>query len=338
MKPHPRFRIQIDGEYLEYTSLPEFDLPWKRDISQFMEDFLSESLNVEVMTSGSTGKPKPIIVSKERMVNSARMTGSFLGLRPGNTALLCLSARYIAGKMMLVRAIVLGLEIQCVEASTNFDIQDHYDFCAMVPQQAMAQIHDLHRIKNLIIGGGVLSSLALNQLKGLNHPGIYQTYGMTETLSHVAMKSIQNEAYRALPDINFSQTTDGRLIIDAPQLLSAPIVTNDLVELNGIHTFKFLGRADHTINSGGIKIQPELLERKLEAQIEVPFFIYGLDDDLLGQRVVLFIEARENLNLELDGLDKYERPKQIIYLDEFLWTSTDKIQRKATVTAYLRAL
>ena len=345
MKAHPSFKLFIDNQAIDLDKLNQQKLnsSWQLSILNFIGDFLNDNPSVKVQTSGSTGKPKQIALQKIRMRNSAEMTGAYLKLKENNNALLCLSADYIAGKMMLVRSIVLGLEVHCYEPKTEFlqHINQHFTFSAMVPMQAMANLKWLTKIDTLIIGGGNLTRTDRDWLLRLNHSGLYQTFGMTETISHVALKLISDEYYTALKGISFSYSKNETLSIDAPQLLDEPIATNDLVELKSNTSFKWLGRIDNVINSGGYKIIPEKVEGEIGKQLETAFFVFGIEDEHFGEKLVLFIES-ENLEFdsgELQNLDlnRFEIPKEIFRLNQFIRTETGKIQRKQTVKAFFEA-
>ncbi len=343
MKAHASFKLCIDNQVIDLKNLKGYNLgaKWQLSILNFVRDFLNDNASVKVQTSGSTGKPKEIELLKSRMRNSAEMTSSFLDLKEKDKALLCLSADYIAGKMMLVRALILGLEIHCVEPDTSFlkDINQHFAFSAMVPMQAMANIQWLSKIDMLIIGGGSLSQTDTDTLIRTNHNGLYQTFGMTETISHVALKRISNPFYSALKDISFFLSEKQTLVINAPLLLDNPITTNDLVELKNNTSFKWLGRADNIVNSGGYKIIPEKIEAEIGKVVNTSFFVYGIDDTRYGEKLILFIEnEKHDLNsTQLKGLNlnKFEIPKEIHGLKEFARTETGKVHRKKTVEIFL---
>jgi O-succinylbenzoic acid--CoA ligase len=342
MKAHSSFKLFIDnqGINLENLEVYQLDKPWQLSILGFMKDFMSDAKAVKVQTSGSTGKPKVIDLNKEKMANSAKMTGSFLNLKEKDRALLCLSADFIAGKMMLVRAFVLGLEMHCFEPKTEVlkIIKQHFSFSAMVPIQAMASVEHLKQIETLIIGGGSLSAKDISTLRDTKHDGLYQSFGMTETISHVALKRISDKHYSALKGISFSSSENGTLVIDAPLLLDVPIVTNDLVELKSSTSFEWLGRLDNIVNSGGYKIIPEKVEAEIEKVLTKPFFVFGIKDSRYGEKLVLFIESEsEELcieDLKSTGLNKFELPKEIYLIKQFIRTETDKIKRTQTVQAF----
>ena len=233
--------------------LPEF-------IVLFLKNWFSDSKFMKVQTSGSTGTPKILDVEKDKMLNSAKMTCDFLGLKEGNTALLCLPTEYISGKMMLVRAIErrMKLLIQTPSLFPLENITEEIDFCAMTPLQVQNSLDKIHYIKKLIIGGASISESLKQQLIQKNpRTKIYETYGMSETLSHIALKSIspkREEYFRVLDGIKISQDQRGCLVINAPLLNDKILITNDLIKLKNKREFNFLGRIDNIINSGGIKI------------------------------------------------------------------------------------
>ncbi|MBN4085356.1 AMP-binding protein, partial [Flavobacteriaceae bacterium AH-315-B10] len=297
---------------------------------------------------GSTGQPKKIKLQKQAMVNSAIATGDCFSLKAGDKALHCLPTQFIAGKMMLVRAIVLGLELDVVEPSSNplQDVFKNYDFCAMVPMQVQNSLETLHKIKTLIVGGAPVSNLLQEKLKG-SSTKVFETYGMTETITHIAVKKLNNfeslrgettkqsveSHYKTLPNITISQDERDCLVIDAPKLNTQTIITNDIVKLYSETEFEVLGRYDNMINSGGIKLFPEQIEAKLSGKISQRFFIASEENETLGEKLILILEGESN-NLEteiFEGLDTFEIPKHIYTVTHFKETSTGKIQRVETL-------
>lgn len=312
-------------------------------VFSFLSDFLDNSEFVTVQTSGSTGTPKRIEIKKEFMVNSAKATGVFFDLQENTTALLCMSSYFIAGKMMLVRALVLGWQLEVVLPSSSplKGIDKSYDFCAMVPLQVHHSLGDLHKIKKLIIGGGIVSKELSRELQ--NHKTeIFATYGMTETVTHIAVQKLNNFRhaelvsalqYSTLPNIKISIDNRNCLVIEAPKVAETIITTNDIVEIISETEFKWLGRFDSIINSGGIKLITEQIEDKLATIISQRFFITSIPDEILGEKVILIIEGKKiNVILsETKNLTKYEIPKAIYFVDVFIETKTGKIQRKETL-------
>lgn len=317
--------------------------PHQQDLGNFLLDWLDEYDYVLVKTSGSTGKPKKIKIKKQAMVNSAIATGNFFNLQPGDKVLHCLPSNFIAGKMMMIRAIVLGLELDMVQpqALPLIDYQKDYAFCAFTPMQLKNFAKHLKCIKTAIVGGGEVSDAIIDSIKD-KKPKVYETYGMTETVSHIALKKLNNFTdsevtdrthFKTLPDITVSADERNCLVIHAPNLSDENIVTNDLVAIHSETSFEWLGRYDNVINSGGIKLYPEQIERKLKRVIDNHFFISSMPDDTLGEKVILVIEGDKNKIDEtiFNDLDKYEKPKAIYTIPKFVETKSGKIQRKKTL-------
>lgn len=314
-------------------------------IEQLQKDYLSPSDLIEVKTSGSTGLPKTISLRKEHLQASALKTLEFLKIAPGDRALLCLSPERIGGIMMVIRAIEGRLKLVVTEPSSTplSEVEGEFDFAAMVPLQVQQSLGELHRVRNLIIGGAPIDAALEEKIKGFS-TNIFHTYGMTETISHVAMRRINGadaeEAYRALPGISFSQDERQCLVIDAKDIGVEHLHTNDVVELLDTKSFKWKGRFDNVVNSGGVKLHPEQLEKKL-GDIGFEYILAGVPDKLLGQKLVM-ISPADNASAEihrlkklLSGLGKYEKPK-ILYHAPVLKTENGKTRRKATVEGALR--
>jgi o-succinylbenzoate---CoA ligase len=317
-----------------YSFIKEGD-DFEKPVGDFLLDWFDEREYVEVQTSGTTGIPKTIKVSKQAMVESSIATGKFFDLSPGDKALHCLPVKYVAGKMMLVRAMILGLDMDFVAPSSNplDETEGSYDFIAMVPLQAQHSLQQLKRVKKVIIGGAKINNSLEKQLLKLGTT-VYETYGMTETITHIAAKKVGEKAFTILPNVTISQDSRNCLVIHAPKISPEIITTNDIVEMISESRFVFLGRNDNVINSGGIKMLPELIEEKLLDKIEQNYFITSREDTELGQKVVLVIEGeKQNINESVfENLDKYERPKQILFVNKFLETASGKIKRKETLS------
>lgn len=309
------------------------------DLYHFLKDWFSDNPCVEVQTSGSTGKPKKIQVEKKRMMQSAILTCSFLGLKPKDTLLLCMDLKYIGAKMMVVRALVSGMDVYATHPSGNplKEIDVRVDFGSMVPLQVFNSLQSdderqkLMSIKKLIIGGGAIDPVLGQEIKQLPHE-IYSTYGMTETLSHIALRKLNgtdaSDYYVPFDSIRLSQSEDGALIIDAPDISTDTLYTNDIVDINDKGHFRILGRKDNIINSGGIKIQIEELEAKLKPFINGNFAISSLPDPKFGEIVVLISEVETDINKIKDVLPSYHLPKKIIQIDRIPLTETGKIARQ----------
>lgn len=307
---------------------------FEKPIGEFLLDWFDDKPYIDLQTSGTTGAPKTIRTSKQAMVESAIATGDFFGLRPGNKALQCLPVKYIAGKLMFVRAFIIGLDMDFVAPSANplenkSDVK--YDFIAMVPLQAKNSLKELKNVKKLIIGGSMISKALEKELSKLPTK-VYETYGMTETITHIAAREIGEKVFTVLPDITISYDYRNCLVIHAPRISDDLIVTNDIVELTNEKQFKFIGRYDNIINSGGIKLIPEQIEEKLSGKIAARFFVTGKLDEKLGEKLVLVIEG-DNQKIDeavFDALDKYEKPKEVLFIPKFKQTENGKILRKET--------
>lgn len=327
------------------------------DISGFLEEWNNSSDSVLVHTSGSTGEPKPMMVQKARMLASARITCNFLGLREGDRALLCMPLDYIAGKMMVVRSIERKMKLISVEPSShplaNMNEQV-FDLIAMVPYQVHCSVQVpqereiLMNCKHLIIGGGAISDELQKELKDFPN-AVWSTYGMTETLSHIALRRLngprRSEWYTPFENVRIGTDKDACLWIDAPLIHDGVLQTNDIAELNsdertGRAEFKIIGRKDNVICSGGIKLQIEQIEQALKPYINVPFCVSRRKDEKFGEIAILLVENQndnpsetsteislDTLGKAVDSLEKYSRPKEIILVKEIPLTGTGKIDR-----------
>jgi len=307
------------------------------DVTQFISNWYSPNDKMILQTSGSTGKPKSISVKKGWMKNSAQLTGKTFELMEGDSTLLCMPMKYVAGKMMVVRALELGLDLKVVEPSLNplHNIDDLIDFAAMVPSQLKNSLDQLDKVKTLIVGGGQVNPELMEKLQSIPTQ-IYETYGMTETLTHVAIKPLngsnKQDVFQALDGIQFEIDNRDCLVIHAPMLNPNPILTNDLVALIDETSFHWLGRYDNVINSGGIKIIPEVVEAKLSSIVpNRRFFIAGKSDKSLGEKVVLVVEGKR-MDISCKYLDKFEQPKEIHFIPEFVETKSGKIHRQTTLS------
>lgn len=322
-----------DLSRVAYSYIKEGDA-FERPIGEFLLDWLDQKEYVTIMTSGTTGKPKEIQLPKQAMIASALATGDFFGLEPGDKALHCLSTDFIAGKMMIVRSLILGLDLDFVNPSSKPLSRNTtvYDFAAMVPLQVQNSISALKNVKKMIVGGAAMSPELIEKTKKLKTK-IYETYGMTETITHIAAREISEKYFTVLPHIQIHTDERGCLVIEAPSITNQAIVTNDLVEISNGNQFVFLGRIDNVVNSGGVKLIPEVIEAKLSGRIEKRFFVTGIPDATLGEKLVLVIEGAEQTidSAIFDVLDKYEKPKEIRFSSKFIETESGKIKRKETV-------
>ena len=334
---HPDFKL-AGQRFTSPESLLSFVKRNFREHFIFLKNWFDENNVVIAKTSGSTGIPKNIKLTKEAMLASAEATGIFFDLGAKSCVLHCLSSEFIAGKMQWVRALHLGWQLTVVPIDANplAQTKKYFDFAAMVPLQAQNSLPELKRINQLLIGGAPLSYDLENQLKKLPS-AIFQSYGMTETITHIAIKNLKDTeaVYWCLPNIEVSQNEDDCLIIQAPRISEHHIKTNDVVQLLSNTSFQWLGRVDHVINAGGYKIHPEILEKKLTPFIETEFFIIGKPDIKFDFVPVLVMED-SNSKLDFEdifqkaGLHRYEKPKEIIFIVEFSRTPNGKINREAT--------
>ena len=314
-------------------------------IEEFLEEWRDESPYVRVQTSGSTGAPKQMLVEKRRMLASARRTNDFLGLQPGDTALLCMSLDYIAGKMMVVRALERNLKLMRVEPSghplavTQMGQSPCVTFAAMVPMQVYNSLQvaeereRLKEIRQLIIGGGAIDEALAEELKDFPH-GVWSTYGMTETLSHIALRRLNGEAasewYTPFPSVEVSLSEDGCLVVDAPEVCEERLVTNDIAALGDDGHFRILGRKDNVICSGGLKIQAEEVERQLHPHLREPYLITKRHDARLGEAMVLLTEGSVSEARQVCEriLTKYHQPRAYLHVDHIPLTETGKPARR----------
>lgn len=307
----------------------EFEKP----VGDFLLDWFDDKSYLELHTSGTTGTPKLIRLEKDAFVKSALATGDFFELKPGTKVLHCLPVKYVAGKMMFIRAFILGLELKFIEPNSNpmehIREDEMFDFAAMVPIQSKNSLKKLHQIKKVIIGGGKVNKVLAEKLKNVN-TSIYETYGMTETITHIAARLINKEAFEVLPSIIISQNEDNCLVVKAPHISDELIITNDIVEMVSENQFIWIGRKDNIINTGGVKIVPELVEEKLSGKIPARYIIKGVEDDTLGEKVVLVIESPKFYidNAIFEDLEKFEKPKEIEFIEKFKETPNGKIIRK----------
>ena len=319
------------------------DQELKSKVLAFVHAWYSEKLYIESNTSGSTGKPKTIKLLKKHLKASAQMTGEYFKFEQGQNILLSLSVDTIGGKMIIIRALEFKMQLTVSDVVKNplLNLQEHIAFASFVPYQLISILEEspdkLSLIDNILLGGAPVSKLLSDSIQ--NFPmNFYESYGMTETMSHVAIKNLKGPVpnFRALENISFSTSNDS-LIIHAPNLGIEALETNDQVELISSSEFKWLGRKDFVIISGGKKFHPELLEKKIENQLTDRYFITKESDEKLGEKLVLFIENNyssthyaEIIKILISKLDKHEVPKNIHFYSPFVETDSGKINRIST--------
>ncbi len=360
--------LEFDWIAANFRSLDQSRFTFQERVTlSFCGDWLSGADSFEVETSGSTGPPKRICLSRQQMIASAHLTAEALGLRAGHRTLVCLSPAFIAGKMMLVRGLELDLGITVVEPALNPYEQlseakaGTFDFAAFVPLQLQAVVaagdrtrSAFQKLQMVLVGGASVPDSLVRQLG--DFPGrIYQSFGMTETASHVALRRLNGaeatEFYTCLPGVQISQDARGCLVVQSSVTAGRRLVTNDTVEILSQRTFKWLGRADWVINSGGVKVHPERVESAiLETLSEIQgegggynCFVAGRPDDNLGEKVIALFEGSSSIEdvwpeLQrrlLQRLSRFEVPREFYRLPAFEKTSNGKVDRTRTVQTFL---
>lgn len=312
------------------------------DLYLFLEKWFDASPVITVHTSGSTGAPKELVVRKDRMMQSARLTCEFLNLQAGDTALLCMNLRYIGAMMVVVRSLVAGLNLIVRPASGHplSDIEEPLRFAAMVPLQVYNTLRvpeekaRLEQTDILIIGGGAVDDSLEAEISALP-TAVYSTYGMTETLSHIALRRLNGDTaskhYYPFPSVELSLSAESTLVIKAPLICGEVLQTNDIACLYPDGSFTIAGRKDNVINSGGIKIQAEEMEKRLRPFIPVPFVVTSVPDPRLGQALTLLIAGQVDVR-ELESklqtvLDAYHRPRHIFMTESIPQTENGKTDR-----------
>jgi len=326
-----------------YSLIKEGD-PFELVIGDFLMDWLNDSNTITVKTSGTTGTPKLQTFTRQQLVASAKLTGDYFELSPGQSVLMCLPANYIAGKMMIVRAMVLGLDLHFVAPiSTPIPYEREFDFTAMVPMQLEASVKQLDQIDQLIVGGAPVSQELIREISEVR-TNIYETYGMTETLTHVAVKKLNHtlsgfaeETFTALPGIEFETDARSCLVVTASHLDLHKWVTNDVVTLLNNKEFSWKGRIDHVINSGAVKVHPEYVEAILRDAFQCEVVVIGVPDPQLGERVLGIVETKDSIDkyakiLEsIDALDAFEKPRELRAITEIPRNDSGKIDRNTTL-------
>lgn len=318
---------------------------WQLKILYFLKKWYDNNSNIYINTSGTTNKKKFFYVKKIYLINSVYMTKKFFNLKSDEKSLLCLSIDFIAAKMLLIRSLILKWSVFCVFPSSNplNNINDTFDFTSMVPMQVYNSLNHENKIKNILIGGGIISKKLEKKIqKSLIN--CYYSFGMTETLGHIALKKLngfnKNKYFMPLKNIKININKKGCLNIFAPKIMNPPFLqTNDLVKIYKNGGFTWIGRHDNIINTGGIKIIPEIYEEKLKKYIDIPFFIAGIPDDYLGEKIALFFEGKEKKIIIPKyfflSIKNFFKKKDIYFINNFLRTTSGKIKRKNTVKKFL---
>jgi O-succinylbenzoic acid--CoA ligase len=338
---------QVDVKEVIQNENPETDQA--TEFTDFLKEWYSDKKYIEVKTSGSTGSPKSIRLKKEFVADSARRTLQFFELKKNDRVLHCLPMQYIAGKLMVVRALLGELDLYLTEPTTDFSFlkNEKFRFAAMVPNQVTKILNAeckhgelLATIEQLLVGGSSIPSSLEKALQKVS-TACYSSYGMTETATLIALRKINGTNadgwYHCLENIRVNLSADGCLQVYLPGLENQPLPTTDLVELKDEQTFRILGRIDNVIISGGLKFSPEQLEKKLEPFISESFLISSLPHESLGQQLVLVVEGKESKETHdklkeicRKQLDRYEQPKQIISINKLPRLVNGKLNRRKT--------
>lgn len=344
------------NNFEELLHLGDSNIPYGA-LYSFLNSWFSSSPTMTLQTSGSTGQPKRMETRKEYMLKSAKMSCQYFKLGPKDTALLCMDLKYIGAMMLVVRAMVCGMRlvVRKPSASPLSDSTLLYEgitFASLVPLQVHESLQGgdilLREIKQIIIGGAALPRTLREKLQTYTN-AIYASYGMTETLSHIAIAPISCGTtallYESLPDVGLSLSTRGTLVVNAPELGVYNLETNDLIEFEGkpqpssTVRFRVLGRADLIINTGGVKVSIDLLEEKLGHYISIPIAVTRCADERLGEMVVLILEHDspweldkalcQKIALALKALPRYHRPRRVLTLKRLPRLESGKLDRQA---------
>jgi len=325
------------------------EVEWYSNLFRFILRFMDRASGPIIQqSSGTTGDPKMFTLKRETMINSARKTLEYFGLQPGDRILCCLPVDYIAGKMVVVRALVGGLDLVPVKPTSRpmAGISGTYRFGAMVPLQVYESLKwddELSRISTLLVGGGELHPSIRTRLEETDTPAVYESFAMTETYSHFAVKRINGPApdrsFRLLKEVTVRTDERGCLVADVPGITRGPVVTGDLVELDSDGKgFRWLGRKDHIINTGGIKVIPELLEQLMGEWLQAPGLFLPHTDKTAGQRTILRVEwprqdapADQWMELLRGNLSPHEVPKKVIPVREIPRNANFKPDRSAAL-------
>lgn len=323
---------------LDFTTnefqFPKAEFAWQKEIIDFINYYKSND-KIEVKTSGSTGEPKRIFLDKKDMQLSAKLTAKYLNSPQKTTALLCLPVSYIAGKMMIVRAMEIGWKLHCIEPKSKIVFHEKVDFSAFTPMQAEQSFiknNNTLKIGKIILGGAKVSHDLERFLSNFSTQ-FYETYAMTETITHIALRKLNNQkAFHVFEEVKISKDDRNCLVIETP-FSHKKVITNDVVDVLSESRFIWKGRIDNIINSGGLKINPEEIENILKPFIEKPFVIHYKKDKILGQKLVLIIEDKEEKNIKIPQniLPKNKMPKEIVYISSFPRTQSGKIQRNRII-------
>lgn len=314
------------------------------EVNVFLKDWLNDSQQITLQTSGSTGEKKSILADKKHLVASARMTGAYFNFTENTQALVCLPMNFISGKMMVIRCLEFNMSTLICAPEQPIDFPNHLevDFAAMTPYQYEKALDEnpqkTRAIKTILLGGAPVSEKLRKRIAETGQL-VFHSYGMTETYSHIALKqiSLEHKPFEVLSGVVCRQESDNTLVVSAPFLGVERLKTNDIVSFVNNTSFHFVGRKDFVVNSGGIKLNPEELEKKLSMlNWEFNYFFFGLPDETFGEKLVLFVETMQIVDIKpmYAVLSKYEIPKNIYNCEAFVYTDSGKVNRGSTAKKF----
>jgi len=341
-------QIKINGKVYSQRSIQnlteDFPSALSQEVLEFLQIWFNKEKTITQQTSGSTGSPKIIKLQKKALVASAKITGNFFEFHKKMNSLLCLSPNFIAGKMMIVRALVWGMNLILGKTDSNpvKDLVEKIDFSAMIPMQLANIVQQnpekLGLFKTIIIGGSAIPLTLQTQLLPFN-TDFYHTYGMTETMSHIALRKLNGDTktyFKPLPGIQLQQDKRSCLVIKAEALGIKRLITNDLVHLQADQSFRVLGRWDEVIISAGLKIHPQLVEQKLSQHLHKPFVVIGKAHETAGEIAVLVVEDQAVTSqifaywqLLEQLLEPAEIPRQLFFIASMPILASGKADRKS---------
>ncbi len=330
-------KLLFKGSELILSEINLYSTGLPASVLEFLQTYFNDSDFIEIETSGSTGTPKKIRLTKAMLKASAKATLQFLNIQLGQKAWACLPTNKVGGLMMLVRWVEGELDLHWEEPSSKplQGLDQKISLAALTPQQAFNCLDKLHFIDKLILGGGPIS-LELDQELQKVEGAVYHSYGMTETVSHIALRRINgdkaSDCFKALPEVRFSINEKDCLQIDANHLGIKSLQTNDVVALQNDTRFKWLGRLDNVVNSGGVKLFPEKIEEAI-GTLPLPYFVMGIPDPVLGEKLILVVESTSAISKEewqqyWQHLPKLQQPKACFTRAVFCYTETGKLKRK----------
>lgn len=331
------FSLKLEEFLKEDISKAHFNQT-EKNVFRLVKDWNSGKEYFNFQTSGSTGSTKTIPISREKIIYSTHATFGLID--PENaikSALLCLDPGFIGGAMVIFRALIKGLNLTISEPSLSLDkmpATSTIDLVSMVPSQYQStSVSVLERFKTILIGGAAIGIEASSP-----SPHVYSTYGMTETISHIALRRIDSSLFTTTGDTEVRADQDGALSFRGTITDHQWLNTNDIGEVLTNHSFHWMGRKDFVINTGGVKVHPEKIEQKLSGSIRGKFMITSLPDPLFGEKVVLVMEDKQSSSLDFSILDKYEIPKAIFYERQLYQTESGKIDRMKTRKSLIASL